>query len=52
MMHPRDEEDFNRLKEQEKQEGKTIPFISAAERSAEKGASAAAERYNELKNTH
>ena len=51
-LKPKDEVEFNSLKEREKQEGKTIPFISAAEMSAEKGASAAANRYHELKDTH
>lgn len=51
-LKPKDEVEFNSLKEREKKEGKTIPFISAAEISAEKGAAAAVKSYSDLKNKH
>lgn len=48
----KDEVEFSTLKEREKQEGRTIPFTSAAEMSAKQGAAAAVKSYSDLKNKH
>lgn len=51
-LKPKDEVEFSTLKEREKQEGRTIPFTSAAEMSAKQGAAAAVKSYSDLKNKH